>query len=208
MPTARPTVEFPPIIVPRLGVPAQPVPPIAVPRPGAPTQPVPRPTITQPTPAVPVMQPIIIPPIPPVPRGQGGVAVAIPVPSPPRVSPPYTTPPSPRGAPRPVTPPMVEIMPMVEIAARRGLLPLVIRFQELPPGRVLDVSNLTRTGTGARTIDAPQGTRGMKFGLPDIPIISNNYATYVQALREVYGPEAEVLIATRVEELRRQHPWW
>lgn len=61
-------------------------------------------------------------------------------------------------------------------------------------GKVLDVSELKPDGSGSRIIVVPKTTRGNKKWVPDVPVVSDNYATYALAmsiLGEGYLPYAQ-----------------
>lgn len=53
--------------------------------------------------------------------------------------------------------------------------------------KVLDVSTLTTEGTGFRTVDQPKTDRGKRKKIDPVPIISNNYDTYLIAM-QFLGP--------------------
>jgi hypothetical protein len=61
--------------------------------------------------------------------------------------------------------------------------PLETRINELPEGKVLDVSNMQPNGTGAITI-APKRNR---FGSPTLPIVSADYDHYALAISMLPG---------------------
>lgn len=61
------------------------------------------------------------------------------------------------------------------------------RVQQLPSGKVLDVSNLLPNGTGARAIDKPKTDRSSKRMIRDLPVVSDNYTSYKLAM-DMLGP--------------------
>jgi hypothetical protein len=74
-------------------------------------------------------------------------------------------------------------------SGRRRRQTLAERYRALAPGRVLDVSSFNPvTGTGAAAKPAPPSTSS-KVGVPGIPIVSNNPATYEAAVNEIFGPQ-------------------
>lgn len=59
-----------------------------------------------------------------------------------------------------------------------------MRFINLPPGKVLDVSLLSFDGTGMRTVNPPTD-KSSRIMIPDLRIISNNLETYAIAVKAV-----------------------
>ncbi len=73
---------------------------------------------------------------------------------------------------------------------------LLGKINQLPLGKVLDVSNISPSGTKARAIDAPSSNKGGKRGhseFPELRMVSDNYPSYEVALnillREGLAPE-------------------
>jgi len=72
--------------------------------------------------------------------------------------------------------------------ARGGAkVPLGQRLAALPAGKVLDVSKMSATGAGVKTVAAPTD-RSKKIAVPGLNIVSDNEATFIQALQEL-GPQ-------------------
>ena len=66
-------------------------------------------------------------------------------------------------------------------------------------GKVIDVSTINPDATGVRTIKIPKTATGTKKWIGDFPVVSNNYATYLQAmtlLGQEYLPLAQHYLAT------------
>jgi hypothetical protein len=99
------------------------------------------------------------------------------------------------------------------------------RIASLPPGKVIDVSNIKEDGSGVRMIAIP-GPRSKKFGIDDpaIPFVSNNFQAYETAILKTYGesyrwaidlmynifhsavPPSETLISPRASSPRASRP--
>lgn len=101
----------------------------------------------------------------------------------------------------------VEELPIPRAQAR-VITPLRDRYFDLTPGRVLDVSNLTNDGRGARVIIRPLTQRNGKIGLPQYNLISNNYISYARALRLIFGDDVIEEAMRELEQFRRQNPGW
>lgn len=72
--------------------------------------------------------------------------------------------------------------------ARGGAkVPLTQRLAALPQGKVLDVSKMSATGAGVKTVAKPT-ERSKKLMVPGLNIVSDNEATFLQALQEL-GPQ-------------------
>lgn len=72
--------------------------------------------------------------------------------------------------------------------ARGGAkVPLGQRLAALPAGKVLDVSKMSASGAGVKTVAAPTD-RSKKIAVPGLNIVSDNEATFLQALQEL-GPQ-------------------
>ena len=66
-------------------------------------------------------------------------------------------------------------------------------------GKVLDVSELKPDGTGTRKIPIPKTSKGTKRWAGDLPVVSNNYQSYLQAmtiLGQQYVPLAQEYLNT------------
>jgi hypothetical protein len=85
---------------------------------------------------------------------------------------------------------------------------LIDRVRDLHPGHVIDVSNMDAAGKGARVVPEPKTSRGGKYGVAGIPIISNNSQNYVLAMQIVYGADAPQRYAARIAEIQAAHPDW
>ncbi len=84
----------------------------------------------------------------------------------------------------------------VKTKSRGGRVkPLIDKVNDLPEGKVLDVSDMTDTGAGTKAITPT--LRSKKYGSPDLPIISNNFERYLMAIdllpggRERYADEIQ-----------------
>lgn len=58
---------------------------------------------------------------------------------------------------------------------------IIDKIINLPDNKVLDVSNITPSGTGARTIAPPSG-RSKKYGSHNLKIVSSNFDSYLLAV--------------------------
>jgi hypothetical protein len=63
---------------------------------------------------------------------------------------------------------------------------LIHKINNLPPGKVLDVSNMRDNGMMLRTINQPTA-RSNKRGIPGVPIVSDNADRYIKAFEWIYG---------------------
>ena len=75
------------------------------------------------------------------------------------------------------------------------------RYNALAAGTVLDVSKFNpATKTGATTIEAP-GPASAKYGVPGVPVVSNNAATYAAAVNDIFGPEEGARLVQQYNEI-------
>jgi len=78
----------------------------------------------------------------------------------------------------------------------------VIDIYQLPEENVSDVSYIDTTGKGVRNMRTPKTKRGGKIETQNHPIISNNIDNYIQALRIMYGPNADEIFVNDIEAVR------
>lgn len=140
------------------------------------------------------------------------VRVSPPTFSPPRVPSPTRLPPqlSPVRTPSPAAGAVLPPQLSPRVARRVTLEDLRDKVRNLDDRHVLDVSNLSANGTGARIVPVPKTNRSGRLWIEGVPIISNNSATYLMALRAVYGPAAEndESIRRALAQLRAANPNW
>lgn len=88
--------------------------------------------------------------------------------------------------------------PALELEKGRGKS-LFEKIQDLPEGKVLDVSNLKANGTGAVVRDRPSG-RTKKYGSSTLPLISSDLEHFVLAVQML--PGGQEFYADQIKEVR------
>ena len=184
--------QLPTLVLPRSPTLSLPLPPLSplrsptLPRPLSPLSPLRSPTL--PRPLSPTLSPILptlslpLPPLSPLRSPTLSSSFVLP-----QVAPPLSSQLSPPRSPQ----------------QPRARLSLGDRVNNLPYGKVLDVSHMTDVnGTGTRVIEMPRTNRGGKHGIDGIPIVSNNLNNYIMAFRVVYGPGAEQQYQNELNILR------
>lgn len=76
-------------------------------------------------------------------------------------------------------------------AAGRTAASLQEKIAKLEPGKVLDVSKITPTGTGVTSIKRPTTTKSTKYGGPTLPIVSADMEHYLIAIDQLPGGRAQ-----------------
>ena len=78
------------------------------------------------------------------------------------------------------------------------------KVKKIAPGKVIDVSMMDiNTGKGHRTANQPKTAKSGKFGVTNIPIISNDINKYIRGLQLAYGGDVETTYADAIAFVRR-----
>jgi hypothetical protein len=80
------------------------------------------------------------------------------------------------------------------------------RVQNIPQGKVLNVSNIRADGTGARIMNERIPGRTNFRGIQGIPIVSNNSQAFITAMSLLYDNYYEIL--PFILQLQGQYPGW
>jgi len=81
----------------------------------------------------------------------------------------------------------------------RAVQPLIDKINNLPQGKVLDVSTLEPDGKGTKAINPP--VRSKKYGSPNIPMVSSDLEHYILAINMLPGGQERY--AADIEYVRK-----
>jgi hypothetical protein len=92
--------------------------------------------------------------------------------------------------------------PVASVSSRKESLRE--RYEKLPAGKVLDVSDLKDDGTGVKKVGRPTKSKSGKFGVPSINLVSKDINTYIHALTSIFGQEAITTYAAAIQQVQNQ----